>query len=174
MVMKPLPAQTGFSLMELITALTVLGVLLAIAGPGFANFIDESRLSGSARDFVVDFSLARNEAAMRGRRVTVCTSTDGATCANASWNDGRLVFIDDGAVGAVNAGDLILSATPALDASIETTPVGAAGAFFLSFEPRGRLAAPAQIQVCSAGHERRVVNIHRSGAATLDREAVEC
>jgi len=174
MVMKPLPAQTGFSLMELITALTVLGVLLALAGPGFANFIDESRLSGSARDFVVDFALARNEAAMRGQRVTVCTSTDGATCENASWDDGRLVFIDNGAVGDVDGGDLILSTTPALDPSIETTPVGAAGAFFLSFEPRGRLAAPGQIQVCSTGHERRVVNIQRSGAATLDREAVEC
>ncbi len=82
MVMKPVPAQTGFSLMELMTALTVLGVLLALAGPGLADFVEESRLSGSSRDFVVDFALARNEAAMRGQRVTVCTSTDGATCEN--------------------------------------------------------------------------------------------
>jgi type IV fimbrial biogenesis protein FimT len=172
--MKPAPAQTGFTLLELMTALTVLGILLVLAGPGLGNLVDESRLSGSARDFVVDFALARNEAAMRGRRVTVCTSTDGATCANASWNDGRLVFLDNGAVGAVNVGDVILSTTPALDPSIATTPVDAAGAFFLSFEPSGRLAAPGRIQVCSTGHERRVVNIHRSGAATLDREAVVC
>jgi type IV fimbrial biogenesis protein FimT len=174
MVMKPLPAQTGFSLMELMTALTVLGVLLALAGPGLGNLVEESRLSGSARDFVVDFALARNEAAMRGQRVTVCTSTDGATCATDSWNDGRLVFIDNGTVGDVDGGDLILSTTPGLDPSIDTTPIGAADAFFLSFEPRGRLAAPGRVQVCSTGHERRVVNIHRSGAATLDREAVVC
>jgi type IV fimbrial biogenesis protein FimT len=172
--MKPAPAQTGFTLMELMTALAVLGILLVLAAPGLGNLVDESRLSGSARDFVVDFALARNEAAMRGRRVTVCTSTDGATCANASWNDGRLVFLDNGAVGAVNVGDVILSTTPALDPSIATTPVDAAGAFFLSFEPSGRLAAPGRVQVCSTGHERRVVNIHRSGAATLDREAVVC
>lgn len=174
MVMKPLPVQAGYSLMELMTALTVLGILLALAGPGFANFVDESRLSGSARDFVVDFALARNEAAMRGQRVTVCTSDDGADCATDSWNDGRLVFIDNGTVGEVDGGDLILSATPGLDPSIETTPTGATEAFFLSFEPRGRLAAPGQIEVCSTGHERRVVNIHRSGGATLDREAAEC
>jgi len=174
MVMKPVPAQTGFSLMELMTALTVLGVLLALAGPGLADFVEESRLSGSARDFVVDFALARNEAAMRGQRVTVCTSTDGATCETDSWNDGRLVFIDNGTLGDVDGGDLILSTTPALDPAIVTDPDGAADAFFLSFDPRGRLAAPGQIEVCSAGHERRVVNIHRSGGATLDREAVEC
>ncbi len=174
MVMKPIPAQTGFSLMELMTALTVLGILLALAGPGLGNIVDESRLSGSARDLVVDFALARNEAAMRGQRVTVCTSADGATCATDSWNDGRLVFIDNDTVGDVDGGDVILSTTPALDPSIETNPTGAAGAFFLSFEPRGRLAAPGQVEVCSAGHERRVVNIHRSGAATLDREAVVC
>lgn len=172
--MKPAPAQTGFTLMELMTALTVLGILLVLAGPGLGNLVDESRLSGSARDFVVDFALARNEAAMRGRRVTVCTSTNGTSCANASWNDGRLVFIDNGAVGAVNVGDVILSTTPALEPSIATTPLDAAGAFFLSFEPSGRLAAPGRIRVCSTGHERRVVNIHRSGAATLDREAVVC
>ncbi len=91
-----------------------------------------------------------------------------------SWNDGRLVFIDNGTLGDVDGGDLILSTTPALDPAIETNPDGAADAFFLSFDPRGRLAAPGQIEVCSAGHERRVVNIHRSGGATLDREAVEC
>jgi type IV fimbrial biogenesis protein FimT len=174
-VMKPVPAQTGFSLMELMTALTVLGVLLAVAGPGLADFVDESRLSGSSRDLVVDFALARNEAAMRAQRVTVCTSSDGATCANDDWNNGRLVFIDNnGTVGDVDVGDLILSTTPALDPAIVTDPDGAADAFFLSFDPRGRLAAPGQIEVCSAGHERRVVNIHRSGGATLDREAVEC
>jgi type IV fimbrial biogenesis protein FimT len=112
---------------------------------------------------------------MRGQRVTVCTSSDGATCANDSWENGRLVFVDNnGTIGDFDAGDLVLSTTPALDPSIETTPIGAAGAFFLSFEPSGRLAAPGRVQVCSTGHERRVVNIHRSGAATLDREAVAC
>jgi type IV fimbrial biogenesis protein FimT len=172
--MKPVLAQTGFSLMELMTALTVLGVLLALAGPGLADFVDESRLSGSSRDFVVDFALARNEAAMRAQPVTVCTSTDGATCANDSWNNGRLVFVDANADGDVDAGDLILSTTPALDPAILTDPDGAADAFFLSFTPTGRLAALGRIEVCSPGHQRRVVELHRSGAATLDREAVEC
>ncbi len=172
--MKPAPAQTGFTLLELMIALSVLGVLLVLAGPGLANFVAESRLSGSSRDLVVDFALARNEAVMRRQRVTVCTSTDAATCDNASWNDGRIVFIDNGTVGDVDGGDLILSTTPALASSIVTTPIGAAGAFFLSFTQSGRLAAPGRIQVCSPGHERRVVNIHASGAATLDREAVVC
>jgi type IV fimbrial biogenesis protein FimT len=172
--MEPAPAQTGFTLLELMTAIAVVGILLALAGPGLADFVEESRLSGSSRDFVVDLALARNEAAMRGQRVTVCTSGDGTTCANDSWANGRLVFIDAGTVGDVDSGDVILSTTPALDAAIETTPIGAPDVFFLSFVPRGRLAAPGQIQVCLTGHERRVVNIHRSGAATLDREAVEC
>ena len=175
--MKPAPAQTGFTLLELMIALTVLGVLLVVASPGLGRLVDGTRLSGSSRDFVVDFSLARNEAAMRGRRVTVCSSANGATCATTTWNTGRLVYIDDngaGTVGVVDAGEVILSTTPALNPSIVTTPFGAATAYFLSFEPRGRLAAPGQIRVCIPGHERRVVNLHRSGTATLDRETTIC
>jgi type IV fimbrial biogenesis protein FimT len=174
-VMNPVPAQSGVSLLELMIAVTILGILLALSGPGLADFVEESRLSGSSREFVVDFALARNEAAMRGQPVTVCTSADGAACANDSWGNGRLVFVDNnGTVGVVDAGDLILSTTPALNTAIETTPTGAAGAFFLSFAPNGQLAAPGRIQVCLPGHERRVVNIHRSGSATLDRETVTC
>lgn len=172
--MNAVPGQTGFTLLELMTAVAIVGVLLALAGPGLSDFVEESRLSGSSRDFVIDFALARNEAVMRGQRVTVCTSTDGATCANDSWGSGRLVFVDNGTVGEVDGGDLILSTTPALDPSIVTTPTGATDVFFLSFEPRGRLAVPGQIEVCRTGRERRVVSIQRSGAATLNRETVIC
>lgn len=172
--MKPSPGQAGFTLLELMTAVAVLGVLLALAGPGLADFVEESRLSGSARDFVVDLSLGRNEAVMRGQRVTVCTSADGTTCTNDSWNGGRIVFIDGGTVGDLDAGDFILSTTPPLNPAIETTDIGAASDFFFSFDPSGRLAAPGRIQVCTTGHQRRVVNIHRSGSATLDREPVVC
>ena len=174
MVMNPLSSQRGFSLMELMIALGMVAVLLGIGVPAMNDFVQASRLSGSSRALVVDFALARNEAALRAQRVTVCTSTDMTSCSNASWNDGRLIFVDNGAVGAVDGGDLVLSQSPALNSAVTTVPAGAAGAFFISYTQTGRLANWGQIRLCTTDHEQRLVNIHRSGSTTLDRTGVTC
>jgi type IV fimbrial biogenesis protein FimT len=167
-------AHRGFTLLEMMTAIAVLGVVLGLAVPGLSRFIDASTLSGSARDFVVDLQLARSEAALRARRVTVCTSTDMTSCANSGWGDGRLIFIDGGAVGTLDAGDEILSQTEGLDTSVTTASTGIAAANFVSFAQTGMLAGPGTIQLCIAGQDQRVINIFRSGSATLDRTATVC
>ena len=97
--MKSAMPQKGFTLLELMVTITIAGILLAVAVPALGTFVRGSRLSGSARDFVVDFALARNEAVLRATTVSVCTSTDLTTCDASGWGSGRLVFIDGGAPG---------------------------------------------------------------------------
>ena len=174
MVMKPESAQRGYSLIELMIALGMVAVLLGIAVPAMNDFVQASRLSSSSRALVIDFALARNEAALRAQRVTVCTSTNMTSCSNSSWNDGRLVFVDNGAAGTVDGGDVILAQTAALNSAVTTVPAGAAGAFFMSYTPTGRLTNWGQIRLCTTDHEQRLVNIHRSGSTTLDRTGVTC
>ena len=172
--MKRASRQQGFTILELMAVVGIMAILLGLGGPAFVDFVREGRLAGSARDLVIDFSLARNEAAVRATRVTVCTSTNLTACSNDSWAKGRIVFVDGGAQGAVNAGDLILSRTPALDTSITTAGLLGAAGFLYSFEPDGRVAALGQIRLCAPGRERRVVTVHRSGSATLTRTNIAC
>lgn len=166
--------QKGFTLLELMVALTIAGILLGLAVPAMGTLIRSSRLSGSSRDFVVDFAVARNEAVQRATTVTVCTSTDLATCANASWNDGRLIFVDGGAAGVVNGGDQILSVTQPLNATLVTGATGVAVPNFISFTAMGRVANVGQITVCAPDQQQRNINIRRSGSATLDRTVIAC
>ncbi len=172
--MKTGVPQQGFTLLEMMVTITIAGILLAIAVPALGTFIRGSRVSGSARDFVVDFSQARNEAILRATTVSVCTSSDLATCDGSGWNSGRLVFVDGGTVGTVDPGDQILSVTRPLNSALTTTASGVAAGNVLTYSPQGRLTGIGQITVCATGQQQRNVNIRASGSATLDRTNTVC
>ncbi|MEP7243382.1 MAG: GspH/FimT family pseudopilin [Gammaproteobacteria bacterium] len=97
----------GFTLIELMTALTVLGVLLAMAVPSFREFTRSNRVTAAQNDLVTAFTLARSEALKRGTPVTVCASSDGVACSGATdWATGWIVFSDgNGTAGTIDAGD---------------------------------------------------------------------
>jgi type IV fimbrial biogenesis protein FimT len=103
--------NSGFTLLELMTAVAVAGVLLGIGVPAFKETIISNRLTTLANQMVTAFSVARSEASKRGIPVSVCASTaaqDGCSGA-ATWNDGWIVFTDDiGTAGVVDAGDTVL------------------------------------------------------------------
>lgn len=172
--MKSAMPQTGFTLLELMITIGIAGVLLAIAVPALGTFINGSRISGSSRDFVVDFALARNEAVLRATPVSVCTSSDLATCTGSAWSSGRIIFVDGNGNGAVDGGDAIVSVTRPLNSALTTSATGVAAANVVTYSPVGRLTGVGQISVCAAGQQQRDINIRASGSATLDRTTTAC
>lgn len=100
----------GFSLIELLTALTVLAVLVALAMPSFTALINSNRLAAQSNEMVAGLQEARLEALRSNRRVTVCRSTDGATCntaAGAPWMR-WISFVDANRNGTVDGGETLL------------------------------------------------------------------
>jgi type IV fimbrial biogenesis protein FimT len=83
-------SKRGFTLIELMVTLAVLGILLGIAVPSYQTFVMNSRMASQTNDLITALSLARSEAVKRAANVTVCASSDGATCTG-GWEAGWIV-----------------------------------------------------------------------------------
>src|SRR5262245_25530334 len=99
----------GFTLLELMTAISVMAILLSIGVPSFIQIIRNNRITAQTNELVAALNVARNESIKRGIPVSVCSSTNSATCAGSgTWGTGWIVFTDTGAAGSVTAGDEVL------------------------------------------------------------------
>ena len=114
---------SGFSLIELIVALSVSSILLTMAVPGFQNIVLENRMTTDLNRLVADLNLARFEAIKRGDDVTICKkNTAGTNCNNTgSWQQGWIVFTDSNRDGTVNSGEEIIRVNPELGVGITLT-----------------------------------------------------
>lgn len=112
-VLQHFPREAGFTIIELIVTLTVLGVLLGIAVPQFTDFLRNSRRAATINELVGSLSYARSEAVRRGVQVVVCKTVTGTACvsgAGTTWQAGWLSFINTDADSppVVDAGETVL------------------------------------------------------------------
>ena len=83
----PIPqhgAETGFTLIELVIAITILGIILGLAVPSLQSYILNQRVRGASFDLTSDLLLARGEATKRNADVLVAAT-------GGSWQNGWVV-----------------------------------------------------------------------------------
>jgi type IV fimbrial biogenesis protein FimT len=78
-------AVAGFSAIELLVVVAIVGVLAAIAGPSFADLIASQRAASAATDIYVALATARSEATKRNADVTLSQKSGG-------WKNGWLIL----------------------------------------------------------------------------------
>ena len=88
----------GFTLIELMVTVMVLGIITAIAVPSFAALLQSQRVSSAATQVYSLFALARSEAVARHKLVVICTTHDGANCVaqaqgNVEFSQGMMAFV---------------------------------------------------------------------------------
>lgn len=90
----PLVGNRGFTLIELIVTLTIIGILVALAAPGMQSFVSSNRLTTQVNDLLGDINLARSEAIKRNATAGICmTAVSGTSCeTTGSWTNGWLVY----------------------------------------------------------------------------------
>jgi type IV fimbrial biogenesis protein FimT len=110
----------GFTILELMMVVTILGITTAIAAPSFTEMIKNNRISSSVNDFVAALQFAKAEAVARVNPVTICIrNNDGTACAGGGgWQQGWIVFSDLDGNGAVDNDDRVLLNHEALDRRI--------------------------------------------------------
>jgi type IV fimbrial biogenesis protein FimT len=112
----------GFTLIELMTSITVLGVLLGLAVPSFRATIRNNRIAAQTNELVGALNYARSEALKRGNSVSVCSSTDGTTCAvSNTWSTGWIAFTDMNGNGNTDGADAVLQQWPETNAGVALT-----------------------------------------------------
>jgi type IV fimbrial biogenesis protein FimT len=112
---KPLQVRRGYSLIEVMVVVAILGLLAAAATPSFVQLKQRQEVNAMVTALGADIRLTKTEAVKRGRRVTMCPTErpndDLPVCGNGGddWANGWLVFVDDGqTLGALDPGETIV------------------------------------------------------------------
>jgi type IV fimbrial biogenesis protein FimT len=104
---------SGFTMLELIMVVVIVGILAAIAVPGFRYVTNSNRIATEVNGLLGDLQFARSQAVKEGQMVTVCTSSTGTGCTTTAWQLGWIVFLDTNFNKAVDAGEAIIRVQPA-------------------------------------------------------------
>jgi type IV fimbrial biogenesis protein FimT len=126
----------GFTLLELMTAVLVLGILIAMAAPSFRDMSRNNRIAATQNDLVTALAVARSEALRSSTKVSVCPSSDSTDCSgDTDWSVGWIVFTDAGDPGEVDDTDEVVQAWPGAPGDTELVGVDK----FVTYAPTGIL-----------------------------------
>ena len=95
----PAPLARGFTLVELMVTVAVVGILATVAVPSMVGFVNTSRLAGASEELTASLQLAKSEAIRRNRVVTVCGGTDGSDDCTGSTSWGQVIVKHDDGTG---------------------------------------------------------------------------
>ncbi len=89
-------SKSGFTLIEAVIVIAIVGILAAIAVPGWLSYRNNSKLRGVTSDLKGDLEMAKLTAIRENRSVVVSFALDGS---------GYLIFVDDDGSWTFDAGE---------------------------------------------------------------------
>jgi type IV fimbrial biogenesis protein FimT len=148
----------GYTLIELMIAITLLSILVGLAVPTFREFTRNNSMVAAQNDLVTALNMARSEALRRNRAVSVCASADGTSCGDeTNWNTGWIAFTDGSTPGVIDGTDVSLQTWQTANTNVS---FNSGGSSFAQYLPTGMSAGAVTIDIswtgCAGLHTRRV------------------
>lgn len=128
----------GFTLLETLMVLALLGILVAMAAPAMSDMRERHQLQAHAEGLLDSLVLARSEALRRQQRVSLCSRATDMTCdANGHWHQGWLVFVDANNNALRDEGEVLIETHEPLPAVLQLGVTNTVKAYF-SYGAEGR------------------------------------
>jgi type IV fimbrial biogenesis protein FimT len=137
---------SGFTLIEVLIVIALLGIVTALAAPGFASLVQNNRVQAAAGELQRALYYARSEAMSRGVNVVVTTEPEDTN----GWT-GALKIATTRTVVLPNA-EILRQYSGGLGDGVNGTGfIGGAPLTSLTFQPNGtlKLSGEATIRVCA-------------------------
>jgi len=153
------PRAGGFSLLDLLVAMTVAGTLVTIGTSALAPLLQDSRRTAIANELLATVLQARSDAMRLNRPIVLCGFADAARTCGRDWSAGWLAaaWTDADGDGRVDSGELDpatlqVFANRHAGLSVRTRrfanapgPLGVA-----VLRPPGQFSSPGTVTVCDA------------------------
>lgn len=166
--------QQGFSMIEMMIAMSLVAILSILAIPSMQQLINNSRSRSIASEFMSAVQFARSAAITRGNNVSICaaSNTSHTSCGSASnWDNGWIVFNDPNSDGVLaNNNDRLM-----VSEQLPSNTVINSSLAYLTFNDMGFLASSGgnfgmYVSGCTADNSRSIA-ILSSGQATVAKIA---
>ena len=171
----PSASERGYSLLELMIVIVLIGIIMAIALPAGRDFIVQSRLTAQTNTLITDILYARSEAGNRGLSVVLCPMADATSCSasNADWAINRYTFVDTNGNGGQDSGEGRLKTATPMPKGLTLTAQGFNDATRIRFNNTGGLlplGSSGSFKLCAEGASSgRLVSVGINGRPTSNR-----
>lgn len=167
-----MPRVKGFTLIELMIAIAILGVIVGLAAPAMSDFAVRQRVSGQASELMLALAFARSEAVKQNREIVLLPETNSAS----GWSTGWCVGPASGADEMSNCNDPDRLRDFSASTGVSITSAFLATSPRLTFQRDGTcsLCGSNPFKVTSTGlkatgDDARCINITRQGRASLNK-----
>ena len=151
----------GFSIIELMAILVIVGILSIAGVPSFQSLIQNQKLTTSANALFMAVNMTRSEAIKLDARVDLVPAGD-----RQNWSDGWVIFIDEDNDQYPDIGEKIVFTHDALDSEMQITArFTDSKVQYIAYNGSGRSRTNTSNQTAQAGswllelgtHSRKIV-----------------
>lgn len=157
--------SAGFTLIELVVTLAVLGILLMIAAPSMAALKARSASTATHHLLMSSFASARQHAVTHRKLTTICPGNAVAGCrSDGIWDEGWIVFVDRNDNGRLDPVDTLVRSESGLPAGLNAS--SGQGRPRATFRPTGLAGGTnLTLRICADGAVQSAVILSNTGRA---------